>query len=125
MKEYRRINVEGVIYYGKHLILTARQCNENLLDKAKMAAFLRQLVDKIDMVAFGDPIVERFGQGIEIGLSGVQLIETSAITFHTNDQARDMYLDVFSCKTFPEDVVCQVVKEILQPLSTNYQVLMR
>ncbi|HSV43928.1 MAG TPA: S-adenosylmethionine decarboxylase [Candidatus Bathyarchaeia archaeon] len=125
MKEYRRINVDGVIYYGKHLILTAHQCNENLLDKAKMASFVRQLVDKIDMVAFGDPIVERFGQGIEIGLSGVQLIETSAITFHTNDQARDMYLDVFSCKAFPEDVVCQFVKETLQPLSTNYQVLLR
>ena len=125
MKEYRRINVDGVIYYGKHLILTARACSENLLDKKKIAEFMTNLTEKIDMVAFGDPIVERFGGGIEVGVSGVQLIETSAIVIHTNDQARDMYLDVFSCKTFSEDTVLQYVSQVFNPKSTNYQVFMR
>lgn len=125
MQEYRRINLNGVIYYGKHLILTARGCNEALLDKKDVARFMTELVDKIDMVAFGDPVVERFGSGVEVGLSGVQLIETSAIVLHTNDQARDMYLDVFSCKTFSEEDVLDFVQEVFKPLSTNYQVLMR
>ena len=52
---------------------------------------MTELVDRIDMVAFGDPIVERFGGGIEVGISAVQLIETSAIVIHTNDQAGDMH----------------------------------
>ena len=125
MKEYRRLNFEGAIYYGKHLIVTAKRCNENLLDKEAIAKFIKELVDRIDMVAFGDPIVERFGEGVEVGISAVQLIETSAIVIHTNDQARDMYLDVFSCKTFSEDNALEIVKEVFNPSSTNYQVLMR
>ncbi len=125
MKEYRVINSNGVIYYGKHLIATLRGCNENILDKKKIADFVKTLVPRIDMVAFGDPLVERFGHGVQEGISAVQLIETSAITIHTNDQARDMYLDVFSCKTFSEEDALQFAQEIFNPTSTNYQVLMR
>lgn len=125
MKEYRVINVDGVIYYGKHLIVTARGCNENLLEKDAIANFMTELVDRIDMVAFGDPLVERFGEGVQEGISGVQLIHTSAIVVHTNDQARDLYLDVFSCKTFSEDDVLEFVQQVFNPTSTNYQVLMR
>ncbi len=124
-REYRRINENGTIYYGKHLIVTARGCNESLLDKAAIAKFMTTLVKRIDMVAFGDPIVERFGGGVEVGISAVQLIETSAIVIHTNDQARDMYLDVFSCKTFSEDAAIEFVKENFSPTSINHQVLMR
>jgi len=125
LKEYRRINVDGVIYYGKHLILTARNCNENLLDVDQIKTYMTQLVDRIDMVAFGDPVAARFGSGIEVGISAVQLIETSAIVIHTNDQARDLYLDVFSCKTFSEQDVLDFTQEVFNPGSTNYQVLMR
>lgn len=125
MEEYRRIDIDGVKYYGKHLIVTARGCNENILDKGKIALFMTDLVDRIDMVAFGDPIVERFGGGIEVGISAVQLIETSAIVIHTNDQARDMYLDVFSCKTFAELDVMDFVQQTFGPSFTNHQVFIR
>lgn len=125
MEEYRRIDIDGVRYYGKHLIVTARGCNENIQDKGKIATFMTDLVDRIDMVAFGDPIVERFGGGIEVGISAVQLIETSAIVIHTNDQARDMYLDVFSCKTFAELDVLDFLQQMFDPSSTNHQVFIR
>jgi len=125
IKEYRRIQQDGVIYYGKHLIVTGRDCNEALLDTKRIAAFMKHLVNEIDMVAFGEPIVERFGQGVEIGVSAVQLIETSAIVMHTNDQARDMYLDVFSCKSFSEHIVFSCVQKAFNPSTLNYQVLMR
>jgi S-adenosylmethionine/arginine decarboxylase-like enzyme len=125
MSEYRRINIEGVYYYGKHLILSGRGCNDNILDIPKMEEFIRTLVKKIDMVAYGQPIVARFGQGIEIGLSAVQLIETSAITIHTNDQARDMYLDVFSCKSFSEQTVLDFVNKTFNPKGINYQTILR
>jgi S-adenosylmethionine/arginine decarboxylase-like enzyme len=123
--EYRRIKYDGVIYYGKHLILTARGCNKNILDTQKIAKFMTTLTKRIDMVAYGDPIAARFGQGIEVGISAVQLIETSAIVIHTNDQARDMYLDVFSCKTFSEDKVIDFVEKTFNPKTFNHQVLMR
>lgn len=122
---YKRILVDGIRYYGKHLILTAERCNDNLLDKETIAQFIIELVDRIDMTRFGDPIVERFGGGIETGISAVQLIETSAIVIHTNDQARDMYLDVFSCKGFSEVDVVDFVNEVFAPGYVNYQALLR
>jgi S-adenosylmethionine/arginine decarboxylase-like enzyme len=117
--------MEGVYYYGKHLILSARGCNGNILDIPTVKKFITALVKKIDMVAYGDPVVARFGHGIEIGLSAVQLIETSAITIHTNDQARDMYLDVFSCKNFSELLAIDFIKKTFNPKEINYQTLLR
>lgn len=125
MKDYRRIVVEGEYYYGKHLIASAKGCNETILDKTKIAEFLRDLAEAIDMKPFGKPLVERFGQGIEEGISGVQLIETSAITVHTNDMAKDLYLDVFSCKDFQEEEVVQWVQDHFVPAYFEHKVLLR
>jgi S-adenosylmethionine/arginine decarboxylase-like enzyme len=124
-QQYKRIVVDGVHYYGKHLILGATGCNDNLLDVAAMTRFIRELVDRIDMVAYGEPVVARFGEGIEEGISGVQLIMTSAITVHTNDMARDLYLDVFSCKDFEADDVLAYVDAFFAPSDVNSQVLLR
>ncbi len=125
MGEYRRLNIEGVPYYGKHLLLTARHCNERILDTEAVAHFIRTLVDKIDMVAFGDCISERFGSGIEVGISAAQLIETSLISMHTNDHAQDMYLDVFSCKWYNDEDVLTYVQEYFAPADMTHQVLLR
>jgi len=122
---YKRIVVDGVNHYGKHVVLTAGACNAALLEKEKIADFCRDMVEKIDMVAFGEPFVERFGEGDEVGISAVQLIQTSAITIHTNDDARDMYLDVFSCKDFDAETVLAVVNEWFAPESLEHEVLLR
>ncbi len=123
--EYRRILVDGVHYYGKHLVLSALGCNERLLSLDDITTFLNSLVRRINMVAYGEPIAARFGQGIEEGISAVQLIETSAITIHTNDLARALYLDVFSCKGYNELDVVTYVQETFAPTAVNYQVLLR
>jgi S-adenosylmethionine decarboxylase len=123
--QYKRILIDGTHYYGKHMILTAVGCNHKLLEIPAITEFLTQLVKKIDMVAYGDPFVARFGSGIEEGISAVQLIETSAITIHTNDTARDLYLDVFSCKSYKDHDVTDFVDEMFGPKSTEYQILLR
>jgi S-adenosylmethionine/arginine decarboxylase-like enzyme len=106
-------------------MLKASGCNRNLLDTKKISDFITKLVKEIDMVPFGEPFVARFGKGKEVGISAVQLIETSAIVMHTNDQARDMYFDVFSCKTFKEDSVIASVRNSFRPKGVNHQVLYR
>ena len=123
--DYKRIQVDGVAYYGKHLVLTARHCNDKLLDLDTVTRFMTDLVKRIDMVAYGDPLVARFGAGIEVGISGVQLIETSAIVIHTNDTARDLYLDVFSCKGYNELEVVSFVTELFGTEAINFQILLR
>lgn len=122
---YKRIVVNGEKHYGKHVILTASGCNTNLLEKVKIADFCRDMVKRIDMVPFGEPFVERFGDGDEVGISAVQLIQTSAITIHTNDEARDMYLDVFSCKDFDAAEVDRAVEDWFAPASIDSQTLLR
>ncbi len=122
---YKRIVVDGVKHYGKHVILTAAGCNDALLEKTAIADFCRDMVKRIDMVPFGEPFVERFGGGDEVGISAVQLIQTSAITIHTNDEARDMYLDVFSCKDFEAETVIKAVKDWFAPASIDSKTLLR
>ena len=77
------------------------------------------------MVAYGDLVIARFGDGIEEGISAVQLIMTSAITIHTNDKARDLYLDVFSCKWFDEDIVEEMVDYYFNPENIANTIILR
>lgn len=125
LTEYRRLMVDGVPHYGQHLIGTALSCSENILSIEKMYDFMTTMADDIDMVRYGPPIVARFGEGHEVGISGVQLIMTSAIVIHTNDAHRDLYLDVFSCKPFDDETVRRVVEDFLSPSSFTCEVFYR
>lgn len=123
--EYKRIIIDGKKYYGQHMMLTATECNFSIQRIDKIKEFLITLVKDIDMVAYGKPIAARFGEGIEIGISGVQLIETSAITLHTNDNSGDLYLDVFSCKQYDERSVIDSVNFFFAPKSTHFNTVYR
>ena len=105
--------------WGQHLILDMSGCNGNIARKESIRAFVVELVDAIDMVAYGEPIIEHFATHSQeaAGYSLVQLIETSAISAHFSDHNRDMYLDVFSCKSFDDNRVVQVVDKYFEPKS--------
>lgn len=105
--------------WGQHLILDMGGCNENISRKESLRSFVTELVDAIDMVAYGEPIIEHFATHSQeaAGYSLVQLIETSAISAHFSDHNRDVYLDVFSCKPFDGDRVVQVVDKYFEPES--------
>lgn len=124
-KNYKRIIKDGVPHYGQHVMLTATHCNAQLLDVDCIGSFIANLVKDIDMVAYGSPLIARFGEGQEVGISAVQLIETSAITIHTNDKCRDLYLDVFSCKEYDAGVVVEVVEQFFNPMSISFQEVFR
>lgn len=125
MSEYKRIERDGVKYYGQHMMASLAGCNNNLLETIKIAEYFKELVQAIDMVAYGDPLIARFGSGIEEGISGVQLIETSAITIHTNDMALDLYLDVFSCKEYDNQIVLDITHKYFSPREVSYEVVLR
>jgi len=103
--------------WGQHLVLDMGGCNENIARKESLRDFVAELVDAIDMVAYGEPVIEHFATHSQAaaGYSMVQLIETSAITAHFSDHNRDVYLDVFSCKSFDENMVVQVVDKYFEP----------
>ena len=97
-------------YWGYHLMLDCSGC-EGITDADNIRAFVKELVTAIDMVAVGEPWIERTAIGIpdKEGFSMYQLIVTSNISAHFIDQAKHIYLDVFSCKEFEHTIVKEVV----------------
>lgn len=71
------------------------------------------------MVPYGKPRVVMFGTGNKKGYTLVQLIETSNITGHFVEETDDMYLDVFSCKTFDQEIVRDTVNYYFGPLEQD------
>jgi len=112
-------------YWGYHLMLDCSGCDTvSMTNKHIISLFVTELVEKIDMVAVGDPWIERTAIGIpdKEGFSLYQLIVTSNISAHFVDEPRQIYLDVFSCKEFDRDVVCSVVEKYFNPsrIKTNF-----
>ncbi|SDN96833.1 S-adenosylmethionine decarboxylase or arginine decarboxylase [Paenibacillus sp. yr247] len=122
---YKRILHDGKLCYGKHAMFHLVNCNEHILSIEAVQTFITALVQEIKMVAFGGCQCFRFGEGDEIGLSGVQLIYTSSITIHTNDLHREGYLDVFSCKDFSEDQVTDSINKFFLPERVECQTIFR
>ena len=103
-------------YWGYHLMLDCSGCG-SITDVDNIQAFVKKLVTAIDMVAVGEPWIERTAIGIpdKEGFSMYQLIVTSNISSHFIDEARHIYLDVFSCKEFDIETVKAVVTTYFNP----------
>lgn len=103
-------------YWGYHTIIDASGCDaEAIQSYDTIYNFTKQLVNDIDMVAYGEPQIVNFGSGNKAGYTLVQLIETSNICAHfVPDDGKGgtaMYLDVFSCKPYDPQVVADIAKQ--------------
>ena len=87
--------------------------------------FTRDLVRRIDMVAYGDPQIVMFGTGNKKGYTLIQLIETSNIAAHFVEENNSMYLDVFSCKDFDPSIVKETVREYFDAQNFSSRVFLR
>jgi S-adenosylmethionine decarboxylase len=93
-------------FWGFHLILDCGGCdNYAIKDYDNIYNFVKKLVVAIDMVAYGEPQIINFGSGNKEGYTLVQLIETSNICAHFVNEKNEIYLDVFSCKPFDENII--------------------
>lgn len=103
-------------FWGYHLILDCSACNNSIKDKTTIYQFVKQLVNDIDMVAHGEPIIEYLSPTEEnSGYSLMQMITTSNITAHFVDSNHSAYIDVFSCKEFDNTIVLDIVKQYFNP----------
>jgi S-adenosylmethionine decarboxylase len=104
------------VFWGYHLMLDCSGCNENIADKDQIYRFTKDLVDRIDMTAHGEPVIEHLLPGDpKQGYSMMQLITTSNICAHFMELDGTAYFDIFSCKPFNIDVAQEVVKEYFNP----------
>jgi hypothetical protein len=106
--------------WGIEVMLDCYACDKSKVsDKTNIENFARELVERIDMVAFGEPWVVEFGSGNKQGFTLVQLIETSNIVAHFCNDSGDGYLNVFSCKDFASHDVVAVVEKYFAPTSVK------
>jgi len=112
--------------WGLHAIVNAFKCPVHRINnKLVIHDFTVDLVKQINMVAYGHPMIQFFGEGNKAGFTLVQLIETSNITGHFCDESGDAYLDVFSCKEFNPEVVKHVIQHHFEPQSLDLKVFER
>ncbi len=99
-------------HYGKELILDLHKCDVSKFNRVNIEAYFIELCEIIDMEAedlhFWDdldiPEGERENLPHLVGTSAIQFIKTSNITIHTLDLMENVYLNIFSCKEFDEDI---------------------
>jgi S-adenosylmethionine/arginine decarboxylase-like enzyme len=113
-------------YWGYHLIVNAGDCNKDaIMSAGTIYDFTKELVNRIEMVSYGEPQIVKFGTGNKAGYTLVQLIETSNICAHFCDDTGDMYLDVFSCKPYDTNIVLELVDKYFLPNRVNNTYLTR
>jgi len=115
-------------YWGYHAMFDCAACDiKSIKDKKNVATFIKVLVKDIDMVAFGQPMIEHFATHDEekAGISFVQMIETSNITGHFVDLNGDAYIDIFSCKPFDVELVQSIIEDFFNPEKIRLNFLTR
>jgi S-adenosylmethionine/arginine decarboxylase-like enzyme len=107
-------------YWGYHLVADFGKCLPSSIRCSRnILSFSKTLVNEIEMVPYGSPLLKHFGEGNKAGFTLVQLIETSNICAHFVEETDDIYLDVFSCKRFDPETVEKVVKRYFAPTTTT------
>jgi len=116
------------IAWGYHLLIDCKAGNINqITSKENISDFVKELVDKIDMIAYGDLMIERFAthDPSKAGISFCQMIETSNITGHFVDLNGDFYIDIFSCKEYSTEAVLEMVTEYFTPTEIAHTYVLR
>jgi S-adenosylmethionine/arginine decarboxylase-like enzyme len=117
--------------YGHELIVNASGCDVSVMTRDKLAQFITELCDQIDMNKALEPYFwdeQNGGLTDEPHLKGVsvfQFIETSNIVIHALTQLEVVFLNIFSCKEFDEHTVEQFVKQFFGARDIDSQLIKR
>jgi len=115
------------MFFGYHSLFDCSKCNiEKISSRENIYNFVKTLVERIDMVAVGEPIIEMLCEGDpKVGYSLMQLISTSNITGHFLEETGAVYIDIFSCKPYNIDVAEKCVREFFIPEKVRVNFLTR
>ncbi len=123
----KAIKFDKNIAWGLSCCVDLCGCDLEIMSSAeKLAQYVVELCELIDMKRFGDPTIVNFGDDPRVsGYTLVQLIETSSITGHFANNSLRSYLDVFSCKEYDPEVVAEFSKKFFKADSYELAVTLR
>ena len=111
---------------GQLTIINLNECDKDLVkDREALGRFGKDLCKIINMIPYGEPIINRFGKGDLEGYSMVQFIETSSITVHLDEFENKVFIDIFSCKYFDPDKAQDFSREYFKANKCEYQTIFR
>jgi len=119
--------------YGKELILDLHYCEPTRFTRAIIEYYFKEVCTLIYMergklVWWDDlytPQAEKETEPHLVGISAVQFIKTSNITIHTLSILKRVYLNVFSCKDFDDNLVVRFSMEWFYGDVVNKKVIRR
>jgi len=111
--------------WGFHMMIDMSSCNKKMDDEDDVRAFFDVLIQILDMKKLSSITIKRVDSEEGRGLSAVQLITTSSITFHGDDVNKCVYLDVFSCKDFDRPKVLSLVQKYFTPKRISHKFIYR
>lgn len=115
-------------YWGYHALFNCHDCDRALVsDRQNIYDFVKELVKEIDMVAFGEPVIEHFATHApdKAGFTMTQMIETSHISGHFVDMNGDAYIDIFSCKPYDLGAAEDVIRRYFAPRAVQVNFITR
>jgi S-adenosylmethionine/arginine decarboxylase-like enzyme len=99
----------AVTPWGMMAVIDLQDCDRaRLADPDTIRRFVPEVIEAIDMRAYGPLHIERFGEGDLEGWSAMQFIETSSLTIHTDEFGDRCYVDLFSCKAFEPELAAAI-----------------
>jgi len=116
-----------MVAWGWSTSIDLKNCNPSFIRSAlKIEEFTIALVELLEMQAYGEPTIVRFGKDPRVkGFSLVQLIETSCITAHFAEDTNSIYLDIFSCKDYDSVQAAVFTKDFFEAESYTLKRLPR
>ena len=129
MKDYKHIQKEFTEQnaWGLMTSINLYNCHpDTIRSKEKIRQYTKELVELIQMKAYGKPQIVNFGEDERVaGYSLVQLIETSLISGHFANESNAVYMDIFSCKLYDPHVAAEFTKEFFKADSYTLQIQIR
>lgn len=97
-----------------HIIIDSYNCNPKILmDKKKIDETLRNIAKLLEMNILHGPVIID-GAPHNPGLTAFTVIDFSHISIHTFTEAKEVCIDIFSCKSFNYEAVKKYVKEAFE-----------
>jgi len=112
--------------WGKYEIINLVDCDPNTIrDREHILSWGVELIDEIEMEAFGEPFIERFAlhDPKVIGYSYFQAIETSNICAHFSESQNTVFINIFSCKDYDTKKAIDVCYKFFRFKSYHNKVL--
>lgn len=112
-------------HWGYHLVVDIADGNENIGKHKAIAEFLASMVVELKMRPIGKPIVLDITGQEGRGVTGVQILTTSHISIHTDDDKWTAYIDVFSCAPYDHKIALKHIEKTFKPKHMGYVWLYR